>query len=159
LRALLSIIKVIIEAKIYLIYNLEMQKILILLFIGLFISIEAQAKIGLNVILIYKKGIGKGFYLSTEQHSMEQVDEREQIMVQMKNGTKAELSAYYVQSIHEFGPSGFIRIRGEIYNQTGKIVKTLNEPNLDIYLGETKKIVHIDQNEEEIELLINPVSL
>lgn len=125
----------------------------------LLISIDAQAKIGLNVSLIYKKGIGKGFFLSTEQHSMEQVDEREQITVQMKNGMKAELSAYYVQSIHEYGPSGFVRIKGEIYNSAGKVVKTLNEPNLDIYLGESKKISHQERNEEEIDLLITPVSL
>lgn len=122
-------------------------------------SIDAQAKIGLNVSLIYKKGIGKGFFLSTEQHSMEQVDEREQITVQMKNGMKAELSAYYVQSIHEYGPSGFVRIKGEVYNSAGKVVKTLNEPNLDIYLGESKKISHQERNEEEIDLLITPVSL
>ena len=122
-------------------------------------SLDAQAKIGLNVSLIYKKGIGKGFYLSTEQHSIEQVDEREQVMVQMKNGIKVELSAYYVQSIHEFGPSGFVRIKGDIYNQAGKIVKTLNEPNLDIYLGETKKIIHKELNEAEIDLIITPVSL
>lgn len=136
-----------------------MSKFLLIIIAALFISIDAQAKIGLNVSLIFKKGIGKGFYLSTEQHSIEQVDEREQVMIQMKNGIKAELSAYYVQSIHEFGPSGFVRIKGEIYNQAGKVVKTLNEPNLDIYLGESKKIVHEERNEEEIDLIITPVSL
>jgi hypothetical protein len=122
-------------------------------------SVDAQAKIGLNVSLIYKKGIGKGFFLSTEQHSIEQVDEHEQITIQMKNGIKTELSAYYVQSIHEYGPSGFVRISGEIYNQAGKVVKTLNEPSLDIYLGESKKISHEERNEEEIDLIITPVSL
>lgn len=140
-------------------YNFPMHKILFPVMMTLFISIDAQAKIGLNVSLIYKKGIGKGFFLSTEQHSIEQVDEREQVMIQMKNGIKAELSAYYVQSIHEFGPSGFVRIKGEIYNQAGKVVKTLNEPNLDIYLGDSKKIVHEERNEEEIDLIITPVSL
>lgn len=136
-----------------------MQKNLLILIGCLIIAIDAQAKIGLNVSVIYKKGIGKGFFLSTEQHSMEQVDEREQITVQMKNGIKAELSAYYVQSIHEYGPSGFVRIKGDIYNQAGKVVKTLNEPNLDIYLGESKKISHEERNEEEIDIIITPVSL
>lgn len=136
-----------------------MQKNLLILIGCLIISIDAQAKIGLNVSVIYKKGIGKGFFLSTEQHSMEQVDEREQITVQMKNGIKAELSAYYVQSIHEYGPSGFVRIKGDIYNQAGKVVKTLNEPNLDIYLGESRKISHEERNEEEIDIIITPVSL
>ena len=125
----------------------------------LFLSLEAQAKIGLNVSLIYKKGIGKGFFLSTEQHSIEQVDEREQVTIQMKNGIKAELSAYYVQSVHEYGPSGFVRVKGEIYDQAGKVVKTLNEPNLDIYLGESRKISHEERNEEEVDLIITPVSL
>lgn len=155
----MPITKVVIDAKDILSYNFFMQKFLFILLMSLFFSLEAQAKIGLNVSLIYKKGIGKGFFLSTEQHSIEQVDEREQVTIQMKNGIKAELSAYYVQSVHEYGPSGFVRIKGEIYNQAGKMVKTLNEPNLDIYLGETKTIVHEERNEEQIELVITPVSL
>jgi hypothetical protein len=118
----------------------------------------ASAKIGLNVSLIFKKGIGKGFFLSTEQHSIEQIDEHEYITVQMKNGIKAELTAFYVQSVHEFGPSGFVRIKGSMYNQKGKRVKTLNEPVIDIYLGESKAIVHEESGEEQIELIIKPVS-
>ncbi len=155
----MPIIKVVIEAKSILSYNFFMQKFLFTAILSLFLAISAEAKIGLNVSLIYKKGIGKGFFLSTEQHSIEQVDEREQVTIQMKNGIKAELSAYFVQSIHEYGPSGFVRVKGEIYNQGGKVVKTLNEPNLDIYLGETKKISHEERNEEEIDLIITPVSL
>lgn len=120
---------------------------------------SAEAKIGLKVSLIYKKGIGKGFFLSTEQHSIQQVDDREQVMIQMKNGIKADISAFYVQSVHEYGPSGFVRIKGDLYNVNGKLVKTLNEPNLDIYLGQTKSITHVERNEEQIELIITPVSL
>lgn len=155
----MSFIKVLIEARGILTYNFSMPKILFALTTLLIFSLEAEAKIGLNVSLVYKKGIGKGFFLSTEQHSIEQVDEREQVMISMKNGIKAELSAYYVQSVHEYGPSGFVRIKGEIYNQSGKVVKTLNEPNLDIYLGETKKITHEERSQEQIELIITPVSL
>ncbi len=123
------------------------------------LSVVAEAKIGLNVGLIYKKGIGKGFFLSTEQHSIQSVDENEHVLIQMKNGIKADISAQYVQSVHEYGPSGFVRIKGDIYNTSGKIVKTLNEPTLDIYLGQTKTIVHQERNEEKIEITITPVSL
>jgi len=119
----------------------------------------AEAKIGLKVSLIYKKGIGKGFFLSTEQHSIQSVDEKEHVLIQMKNGIKADISAFYVQSVHEYGPSGFVRIKGDLYNVNGKIVKTLNEPNLDIYLGQSKSISHIERNEEQIEIVITPVSL
>lgn len=134
-----------------------MKKLITLLFV-LSLSPLANAKIGLNISLIYKKGIGKGFFLSTEQHSIEQVDEHENITVQMKNGIKADISAYYIQSVHEYGPSGFVRIKGAIYNQNGKKVKTLNEPNLDIYLGESKTISHEERGEEQIELIVKPVS-
>ena len=130
-----------------------------LILLSLTFSSLAEAKIGLKVSLIYKKGIGKGFFLSTEQHSIQQVDDREQVMIQMKNGIKADISAFYVQSVHEYGPSGFVRIKGDLYNVNGKIVKTLNEPNLDIYLGQTKSITHVERNEEQIELIITPVSL
>lgn len=119
----------------------------------------AEAKIGLKVSLIYKKGIGKGFFLSTEQHSIQSVDEKEHVLIQMKNGIKADISAFYVQSVHEYGPSGFVRIKGDLYNINGKIVKTLNEPNLDIYLGQSKSITHQERNEEQIEIVITPVSL
>lgn len=131
---------------------------IIALFVFIFSS-AAEAKIGLKVSLIYKKGIGKGFFLSTEQHSIEQVDEKEHVLIQMKNGIKADISAFYVQSVHEYGPSGFVRIKGDLYNDSGKIVKTLNESNLDIYLGQTKSITHQERNEEQIELIITPVSL
>lgn len=134
------------------------MKKLITLLVVLSLSPLANAKIGLNISLIYKKGIGKGFFLSTEQHSIEQVDEHENITVQMKNGIKADISAYYIQSVHEYGPSGFVRIKGAIYNQNGKKVKTLNEPNLDIYLGESKTISHEERGEEQIELIVKPVS-
>ena len=138
-----------------------MKKILVLLFTLCCTSFAqlAQAKNGLNVSLIYKKGIGKGFFLSTEQHSIEQVDEHEVITVQMKNGIKAELSAFFVQSVHEYGPSGFVRIKGFLYSQNGKMIKTLNEPVLDIYLEESKTITHEENGEEQIELIIKPVSL
>lgn len=125
----------------------------------LFLISSAEAKIGLKVSLIYKKGIGKGFFLSTEQHSIQQVDDREQVLIQMKNGIKADISAFYVQSVHEYGPSGFVRIKGDLYNVNGKIVKTLNEPNLDIYLGQTKSISHVEKNAEQIEIVITPVSI
>jgi hypothetical protein len=148
-----------IDAKSLLTYNFSMQKYLFILFTSFFLAQAVQAKIGLNVSLIYKKGVGKGFFLSTEQHSIEQVDEREPVIIQMKNGIKAELAAHYVQSIHEYGPSGFVRIKGELYNQNGKVIKTLNTPNLDIYLGDTKTISHLERNEEEIDLIITPVSL
>jgi hypothetical protein len=128
-----------------------------ILFVAL--SSVAEAKIGLNVSLIYKKGIGKGFFLSTEQHSIEQVDEKEHVVIKMKNGISADISATFIQSIHEYGPSGFVRIKGDLYNESGKIVKTLNEPNLDIYLGQTKSITHQERNEEQIEISITPVSL
>ena len=134
------------------------MRTLIVLLLVIFAGV-AEAKIGLKVILLYKKGIGKGFFLSTEQHSIQSVDEKEHILIQMKNGIKADISAFYVQSVHEYGPSGFVRIKGDLYNVDGKIIKTFNEPNLDIYLGQSKSISHVERNEEQIEIVITPVSL
>ncbi len=121
-------------------------------------SPASQAKIGLKVSLIYKKGIGKGFFLSTEQHSIQSVDEKEHVLIQMKNGISADISAFYVQSIHDYGPSGFVRIKSALYNTDGKKAKT-NESNLDIHLGQSKSIVYEEHSGEQIELVITPVSL
>jgi len=130
-----------------------------LFIILLIVSFQVEAKIGLNISMIYKKGIGKGFFLSTEQHSIEQVDDFELVSVQMKNGIRVELQAFYVQSVHEFGPSGFVRVKGDLYNQNGKLIKNLSTPTLDIYLGESKTIVHEEKGQEQIDLTIRPVSL
>ncbi len=123
------------------------------------VSLNVEAKIGLNISMIYKKGIGKGFFLSTEQHSIEQVDDYELVAVQMKNGIRVELQAFYVQSVHEYGPSGFVRIKGDLYNQNGKLIKSLNTPALDIYLGDSKTVIHEEKGQEQIDLTIKPVSL
>lgn len=132
---------------------LSLSFLLILIFAG-----AAEAKIGLNVSLIYKKGIGKGFFLSTEQHSIQSVDEKEHILIQMKNRISADISAFYVQSIHDYGPSGFVRVKSILYNIDGKVAKT-NTDKLDIYLGQSKSIVHEENSGEQIELIITPVSL
>lgn len=122
----------------------------------LMLSPVAQAKLALHLGIIYKKGIGKGFFLSNEKHTIEQVDEKEMIMVTMKGGYRVELYAIFIQSTTEYGPSGFVRIKGNIMNPSGKVVKTLNEPPLDIYLGQEKTVTYQDKSGEEIELRINP---
>lgn len=119
----------------------------------------AEAKIGLKVSLIYKKGIGRGFFLSTEQHTINSVFENEKITIQMSNGIKTNISAHFVQSVHEYGPSGFLRVEGNITGVNGKVVKKLDEPKLDVYLGQTKTVLYKDGEEEEIEVQITPVSL
>ncbi len=122
----------------------------------LFYSQFAEAKLALHLGLIYKKGIGKGFFLSNEKHTIEQVDEKEMVVLNMKGGYRVELFGIFIQSTKEYGPSGFVRIKGNIYNPQGKTVKTLNEPPLDIYLGMEKTIVYQDKSGEEVELIISP---
>lgn len=128
---------------------------LIFLFLMLF-SVSAEAKLALHLGIIYKKGIGKGFFLSNEKHTIEQVDEKEMVSVTMKGGYKIELHAIFITSTTEYGPSGFVRIKGNIINPKGKIVKTLNEPPLDIYLGQIKTVIYQDNSGEEVELRISP---
>lgn len=134
------------------------MRILLVFFVLSFCQI-AEAKIGIRVSLIYKKGIGSGFFLSTEQHSIQSVFEKEPVIIQMSNGIKTSISAQFVQSVHEYGPSGFVRIKGKLYGVNGNVVKDFDEPKLDIYLGHTKTITHKDGEEEQIEILITPVSL
>ncbi len=121
-------------------------------------SINSEAKLALHLGVIYKKGIGKGFFLSNEKHTIEQVDEKEMVSVTMKGGYKIDLHAIFITSTTEYGPSGFVRIKGNIVNPKGKVVKTLNEPPLDIYLGHEKTVIYQDNSGEEIELRISPNS-
>ncbi len=122
-------------------------------------SHHSKARIAMHVGIIYKKVIGKGFSLSNEKHAIIQVDEREVISLKMKGGYRIELQGLYVRSVKEYGPSGFVRIKGNIFNPEGKIVKTLNEPPLDIYLRMEKKIHYQNNSGEEVELILSPHSV
>lgn len=136
-----------------------MKKIKFIVLFALLFSIlspVAEAKLALHLGIIYKKGIGKGFFLSNEKHTIEQVDEKEMVFVTMKGGYKVELYAIFIPSTTEYGPSGFVRIKGNILNPNGKVVKTLNEPALDIYLGQEKTVIYQDKSGEEVELRISP---
>lgn len=119
----------------------------------------ASAKIGLNISLLYKKGIGQGFFLSTEQHSLESLFENEVVHIKMNNGVSTKISAHFVQSIHDYGPSAFVRIKGELYGTNGKVIKSYNESPIDIFLGQTKEIIYKNGEEEQIEVLITPISI
>ena len=68
----------------------------------------------------------------------------------MNNGIKTNISAHFIQSVHEYGPSGFLRVTGNITGVNGKVVKNLNEPKLDVYLGQTKTVLYQDGEEEQI---------
>ncbi len=132
------------------------MKIFFALFLSIFLINNLEAKLALHLSVIYKKGIGKGFFLSNEKHTIEQVDEKELVSVVMKSGHKVELYGIFISSLSEYGPSGFVRIKGNIINPDGKTVKTLNEPPLDIYLGHSKTVIYTDKSGEEIELRVAP---
>lgn len=134
------------------------MKIFLIAFIALWTQV-AEAKIGLKVSLLYRKGIGQGFFLSTEYHSNESVYENESVTVRMSNGVSAKISAQFVQSVHDYGPSAFVRLRGEMFDPAGKVVKSFMEPPIDVYLGQIKSIVHANGDEEQIEVLITPESI
>lgn len=119
----------------------------------------AEAKIALNIGLIFKKGIGRDFFLSSETHTIEKVDEREVATVTMKNGVKVDLSAHYIQSTQVYGPTPMVRISGEIFNKEGKVVKIISKPYVDITLGEEKTIIHDVAPDEQIELRVRPTSI
>lgn len=131
-------------------------RFILLIFLLNFFAPMANAKLSLHLGIIYNKGIGKGFFLSNEKHTIEQVDEKEKVTVNMKGGYRVEVYALFIPSTTEYGPSGFVRIKGNIINPKGKIVKTLNEPPLDIYLGQEKRVVYQDNSGEEVELRISP---
>ncbi len=132
------------------------MKILLPIILMIFLISSSEAKLALHLSVIYKKGIGKGFFLSNEKHTIEQVDEKELVSVEMKSGYRVELYGVFISSVSEYGPSGFVRIKGNIINPDGKTVKTLNEPPLDIYLGHSKTVIHKDKSGEEIELRVSP---
>ena len=127
---------------------------LALLFLS--IAIGTQAKIRLNLSIIYKKGIDKGLVLVSEYHSVEEVDETEKVRLVMKNGLTMIVFASFVQNSDDYGPSDQIKLGGSIFIRDRKLEDTFFEKEILIHLGEQKVLVYKDDSGQLIELTVAP---
>jgi predicted ThiF/HesA family dinucleotide-utilizing enzyme len=133
---------------------MKIKTFLFLALLSSFLLSSAHARIGLNLSLIYKKGNDKGLVLFSELHSYVEVNEDEEVMLKMKNGTKAFVKVNFIRSEETFGPSSVIECNARFFNQKNIPLKKTDK--VLINLGEEKTISHEDNEGQLIELKIVP---
>jgi len=126
------------------------------LFILLLLPCLAQAQLKLNIGIILKRGVDKGLVLINELHSVEIIHGEKEISLKMKNGIAVYLKASYEVNEKSYGPSGNVRFTGRVVDSNQKIIKSLDEENIVILIGQSKKIICSGDSGRIVELTINP---
>jgi hypothetical protein len=133
-----------------------MKKIIILLVL-IFGAVNASASIKINISIIQKKGVNKGLVLVSEYHTVEEIDDRSGLSLELKNGIKFEFSYQFVQESKDFGPSDTIRIKGRVWELPNTALFTFIDQPITIRLGEAKNFSYTDEKEGKLtELVIRP---
>ncbi len=115
----------------------------------------------MDVSIINKKGIDKGLTLGSELHSIEEVNNRENIVLKMRSGIQVILQAKFAeleelsQEEISYGPSSKVRITGKILNAQGNVMKDFSESPLFIPLEESSKVVH-SKDSQLVEVSLRP---
>lgn len=135
-----------------------MSRIFALVLIFL-ISGEAQARLLVNVSMVYRNGIDKNLVLESELHSVEEVWGKRRISLTMKNGTRLEMRAGFwerpIAKLDSIGPSSTIFFEGKLFQPNGKLAKEVDRRNSQIEMGENFVMNYRDQT-QLIEVSIKP---
>lgn len=138
-----------------------------ILFLSLFLILNLnnlEASIKLNISIIYKKGVSKELVLSNELHVTEITEDGVPVNLAMSNGLQYIFTPFFYNGGWETGPTSIVNIQGKILGQNGKVIKVLEDPGSSqgtflIQLGQQKKYIFNDRQEQEIEITITPTIL
>ena len=140
------------------------MKVKLLFLIGSLFSWAVQASIKLNISIIYKKGVSRELVLSNELHVSETTEDGKPVKLTMNNGIQYVFTPFFYSQGLEFGPTSILNIHGKITSPSGKTIKNLEDLSNPtklflIQLGQEKKYIFNDHQEQEIEITIRPSML
>lgn len=122
-------------------------------------TMQVQARLLVNVSMVYKNGIDKNLVLESELHSVEEIWEKRPVKLMMKNGTRLQFKAGFwerpVAKTEDIGPSSKIFVEGKLYLANGKLVKEMDKRNSHTEIGESLIFSFKDQT-QLIEVSITP---
>lgn len=135
-----------------------MSRIFIFLFIILITS-QAEARLLVDISMVYKNGIDKNLVLESELHSVEEIWGKRKLQLVMKNGTKLRLQAGFwerpIAKIDAIGPSSKVFLEGKLYQPNGKLAKEVIREDSQVELGDSFSFEFTDQT-QLIEVKIKP---
>jgi len=115
----------------------------------MFISLQAQAFISLDISLIHKRGIDKGLVLVGELHTREDIRPENRRIIIMKGGIRFEFTSFLLPHPVEEGPSLQIGLEGVLIHNDGRLIKKFEKNEL-VFNLEEKKEFSFDQIEGEL---------
>lgn len=134
--------------------TIPLVKFSIIIF-SLFIAPLVEARLVLQIEIAHKRGIDQGLVISSELHSLEEMDEGGKVLLKMDTGLAIELWAGFAAS-EVFGPSSTVRIRGTILEIPGKYDGPTTFSS-EIALGDVANQA-LEGSDELIAIKINPTS-
>jgi hypothetical protein len=122
--------------------------------------IIAQSRLVLYITMIHKKGNNKGLTLTSELHTIEEVNSNNKIEVAMNDGVKLLLQARFADSFEIYGPSAKVFVEGSLQSLKGEELMVFNEnekEKLLVDIGKSKTIVYDkDERGQLIEIKFRP---
>ena len=124
----------------------------------LILPYQVFATLKVNLEVVHKRGMDKGLVLVSEFHSVEEVDGRELIELNLKHGIKITVTVKFEETFSEFGPADLIRLKGAILALEGfKGYKLKKEKEIFVRLGQKAKFQYEDGKGQFVEISIKPI--
>jgi hypothetical protein len=137
-------------------YRILMIKTLLLLFVFI-VSLDAQARIFVDVFITHHKGIDQGLTLMSELQSFEKMIGRERKILEMKNGIRLEFNVEFVDQKGEaIGPIGRVRFFGRLLNSRRELLQDFSAEDSEVELGEEWLYSYDDKSGQLIEIRLVP---
>jgi hypothetical protein len=134
-------------------------KLSILFISCLLFTLPLFGKIRLKIDIIDTIGGDKGLVLVSEMHSIEIVEDRRKVKLEMKSGISVDFLTYYIFDMADYGPSPKVRIVVKIY-QDSKLIKSYEENGGEIIeLGTPARFIFNNSDRQLLEITVVPESL
>ena len=125
--------------------------------IGLGSATSAWAAIMADISLAQKKRIDQGLVLSSEFHSVEEIDDQNGLEAVTNDGTIIQITCVFDQNEKDYGPSNKVRLSGQVLDAKRQIIFAFAPQPIVMALGERKTFTYQDKkNGQLIELSIRP---
>lgn len=128
----------------------------VLIFTLLLVMNSTYARIGLDISIIYKKGIDNKLLLSSELHAHEDVENEEAVSVSMTNGVTANITAKFISDIDVYGPTPLIELEITLFDKKVSGASVLKSVKVEVLAGDYRTFEHQDKNGRLIVFKVKP---
>lgn len=137
-----------------------MSRLFIIILLSLF-SLSLQARIFVDISMVYKRGVDKQLVLESELHSVEEIWGEKRINLIMNNGTRLVLFVGFwdgpktEDETNLVGPSSKVFLEGKLLYPDGSLSRDIDKRKAHVRLGEVYSLIIKDKT-RLIEILIKP---